>query len=235
MDKNDPIGNAIWDYELDNQPEDINVDSDITEEDIIPIDYLFRTYLDFPPLEITAMKACNGKILDVGAGAGPHSKYLIEKGFDVTTVESSPNAHRYLKKFLPQATHYCSSILDFNIGKYDTILLLMNGIGLAGTAEEVEPFLNHLSSLLSTGGSILCESTDIIELFTDDEGGMWVDLNANYYGDFRFNMRYKDSESGWFNWVYVDLKNLDKFASNVGLQLTLLDTDDSSFLVQLKK
>lgn len=235
MDKKDPIGNAIWDYELQNQPEDIIVESDILDPDIIPIDYLFRTYNLFPPLEVRAMEMCKGKILDIGAGAGPHSKYLINKGFDVSTVESSPNAHRYLKKFLPQGHHYPNKILDFNTGKYDTILLLMNGIGLAGTAKEIVPFLKHLSSLLAIGGSIICESTDVIDIFTDDEGGQWVDLNTNYYGEFKFNMKYKDSESGWFNWVYPDLKLLNKFATKAGLELTLLDTQENSFLVQLIK
>lgn len=235
MDKKDPIGKAIWDYHTQNSPEDIVVESDLVEDDYLPIDYLFRGYNSFPKLEVTAMEYCKGKILDVGAAAGPHAKFLIENGFDVSTIESSPLAHRYLKEVLPKTTHYSSRIQELNTGKYDTLLLLMNGIGLAGTTDNVTPFLKHLASLLNPGGSILCDSTDVQNVFEDEDGGLWVDLNANYYGEFKFNMKYKGSASGWFSWVYLDVKNLEKFANEAGLQLTLLDDDENSFLVQLKK
>ena len=235
MNKKDPIGNAIWDYHTNDNPEDIVVESDLIEDDFLPIAHLMRTFDDFPKLEATAMKYCKGKTLDVGAAAGPHTKYLLEKGHEVTTLEISPFALRYLEVVFPKAKHYSTPILDFDKGKYDTILLLMNGIGLAGTFNGVSPFLKHIASLLAPGGSILCDSTDVQNVFEDEEGALWVDLNANYYGEFKFNMKYKDSESGWFNWVYVDLKNLEKFANEAGLDLTLLEDDENSFLVQLKK
>lgn len=235
MEEKDPMGRAIWDYHLGKQPEDVIVESDILADDPFPIDYLFRTYDDFSSLEKSAMKMCKGKILDVGAGAGPHSKYLIEKGFEVSTIESSPNTHRYLKKALPQANHYFGEILDFNAKTFDTILLLMNGIGIAGTAKQVPSFLEHLAQLLNDGGSIICESTDVFDIYTHEDGSFWLDLNSNYYGDFKFSMKYKDIKGDWFDWVYVDLKKLDKFANAAGLHLTLLDTYEDSFLVQLKK
>jgi SAM-dependent methyltransferase len=235
MDKKDPIGNAIWDYHTNNSPQDILVESDLTEDDFLPIEHLMRTFSNFPKLEISAMKHCKGTILDIGAAAGPHTRYLLEKGHDLTTLEVSPIALRYLKEVFPQATHYSTPISDFITGQYDTILLLMNGIGLAGTFNEVASFLKHVSSLLAPGGSILCDSTDVQNIFEDEDGALWVDLNANYYGEFKFNMKYKDSESGWFNWVYVDVKNLEKFANEAGLSLTLLEDDENSFLVQLKK
>lgn len=235
MNTKDPIGSAIWDYHTNNNPTDITVESDLIDDDFLPINHLMREFADFPKLEATAMNFCEGKILDVGAAAGPHAKYLLGKGHDVTTLEVSPQAYKYLKEVYPTAKHYSTPILEFNSGKYDTILLLMNGIGLAGTFNEVTPFLKHVSSLLSPGGSILCDSTDVQNVFEDEEGGLWVDLNANYYGEFKFNMKYKESESDWFNWVYVDLKNLEKFANEAGLSLTLLEEDENSFLVQLKK
>src|SRR5690554_7430888 len=97
MDIKDPIGNAIWDYHTKNDPEDITVESDLVEDDILPIDVLFRQFDTFSLLEIKAMEHCKGNVLDVGAAAGPHAKYITEKGFDVTTIESSPIAHRYLQ------------------------------------------------------------------------------------------------------------------------------------------
>lgn len=235
MNNNDPIGSAIWDFYEKKEPLDITVESDITEDDVLPINHLFREFDDFPKLEQKAMSFCRGKILDVGAGAGPHTKYLLSKGFDVTTLEISPKAHSYLKASFPAAKHYSSSILEFNQEQYDTILLLMNGIGLAGTFNEVVPFLQHVASLLKPGGIIICDSTDVQNVFQDEDGGLWVDLNSNYYGEFKFNMKYKESESDWFNWVYIDVKTFEEAAEKAGLQLIYLDDDENSFLVKLKK
>ncbi|HLW29992.1 MAG TPA: methyltransferase domain-containing protein [Brumimicrobium sp.] len=231
----DPIGYAILDYISQNDPQDIIVESDLVEDDVLPIDILFRNFDSFPKLEVTAMKYCKGKILEVGAAAGPHAKYLVKQGFDVSTVEISEIAHNYMKENIPEATHYLTDILEFNTGKYDTILLLMNGIGMAGTYKKMTHFLKHLSTLLAPGGSIICDSSDVQNVFEDDEGGLWVDLNSDYYGEFKFNMKYKDSESGWFNWVYIDFKNLEKSANEAGLKIELLDDDENSFLVQIKK
>lgn len=235
MRKNDPVGAAVWDYHNQNEPGDIVVECDVLDDDVLPIDLLFRNYDEFPKLEVAAMKHCKGKILDVGPAAGPHAKYLVSQGFDVTTVEISPESHRYLEMALPEAKHYLTHIMDFNTGKYDTILLLMNGIGLAGTYKKVTPFLKHLATLLEPGGTIIGDSSDVQNVFTDDEGGLWVDLNAEYYGEFEFNMKYKDTESGIFNWVYIDYKNLEKSATEAGFKLTLLDDDENSYLVQFTK
>lgn len=231
----DPIGMAIWDYYLNDNPIDIIVECDIMEDDFIPVDYLFRKYKDFPTIEKKAMEYCEGKILDVGAAAGPHTKYLLDKGFDVTTVEVSPNAHRYLIKELPAGKHYLTPILNFNDGKYDTILLMMNGIGLSEDFDGVVPFLKHLASLLSDSGSILAESTDVYDIFEDEDGGLWVDLNTRYYGEFNFNMKYKNVESGWFKWLYLDENNFIKFAEEAGLKAEILLNEENSFLIQLKK
>lgn len=235
MNKNDPIGEAIWDYYHNNNPLNIDVESDITDIDIMPIEYLFRNYSMFPELEKVAMKHCKGKILDVGAAAGPHALYLADQGFEVETIDISPKANAYLKEVLPNSIHHLGKIQDFSKNKYDTILLLMNGIGLAGTYDEITPFLAHLASLLEEGGCILAESTDVIDVFEDDDGGIWIDLNANYYGEFRFNMKYKDAESGWFNWTYLDRNSFSVLAEKAGLEVDFIFDNNDSFLVKLTK
>jgi hypothetical protein len=88
---------------------------------------------------------------------------------------------------------------------------------------------------LSEGGKILCDSSDIKYLYEDDEGGYWVDLNAGYYGDFKFQMNYKDHTSKWFEWLYVDLENLTSIAEKVGLLVNLLHEEDGQYLVELTK
>jgi hypothetical protein len=47
----DPIGSAIHDYAASKKPADIIVSSDICEDDIIPVEVLFRKFDEMPELE----------------------------------------------------------------------------------------------------------------------------------------------------------------------------------------
>lgn len=232
-DKKDPMGQAILDYASSKINTDIIVKSEICDDDIIPSQYLFRTYEQFPEIEKIAIQNCNGKVLDIGAGAGVHAKALIEKNLNLTCIDTSPGAIKHLKD-----SGIDASQIDFfslkTDEKFDTILLLMNGIGIAGTLSHLEFTLLKLKDLLADGGKIIFDSSDIKYLYEDEEGGLWVDLNTEYYGNFKFQMEYKDHTSDWFNWLYVDLENLTKTAQNAGLMTNILYNKDNHYLVELK-
>ena len=169
-----------------------------------------------PPIEKKALQLCKGKILDVGAAAGCHSKWLTENNHKVLAIDTSKGAIEYLEsQNIP-----CTEI-DFHLHSnqtYDTILLLMNGIGIAGKLHRLEPFLMHAKTLLNTGGQIICDSTDIQYLYEDDEGGRWIDLNSAYYGEMEFQMEYKSVKSDWFPWLYIDFETLQQKCDNVGMK-----------------
>ena len=76
MEKNDPVGQAILAYAKNQKPKDILVCSDLCDDDIIPVEVLFRGIEEMPELEKKAMTLCRGSVLDVGAGAGIHAGYL---------------------------------------------------------------------------------------------------------------------------------------------------------------
>ena len=48
-------------------------------------------------------------------------------------------------------------------------------------------------------------------------------------------MKYKNVESGWFKWLYLDENNFIKFAEEAGLKAEILLNEETSFLIQLKK
>ena len=94
----DSIGQAILDFTKSKKPFDIIVKADLCDDDIIPIETLFRSFEEMPKLEQKAMQLCKGKILDVGACAGPHSRYLSDSGFNVSAIDTSPGAVLYLNE-----------------------------------------------------------------------------------------------------------------------------------------
>lgn len=228
----DPIGQAILDYAKNKKPFDIVVSSDICDDDIIPIEVLFRTYNEMPEIEKKALNLCKGNVLDVGAGAGIHCHELIKKGLKVHALDNSLGAIHYLKNIGIQSHH--SSFIDFkSASKYDTLLMMMNGIGIAGTLSNLEKTLLHAKSLLNKGGQIICDSSDVRYLYEDEDGALWIDLNSEYYGNFRFQMHYKKISGSWFDWLYVDYDNLHKAAVKLGFRSVKVYEQDNHYLAQL--
>ncbi len=229
---NDPIGQAILDYSKNKKPFDIIVSSDICDDDIIPIEVLFRTYKEMPEIEKKAIKFCQGRVLDVGAGAGIHCHELIKNGFAVHAIETSQGAVDYLKSIgIPSTLSSFESYISPS--KFDTILMMMNGIGIAGTLSNLEKTLLHAKSLLRPGGQIICDSSDIRYLYEDDDGSIWMDLNSDYYGNFRFQMHYKQISGSWFDWLYVDYDNLHQIATKLGFKSVKVLEQENHYLAQL--
>lgn len=215
----DPIGRAVYDYHFNSIKQPIIVHSDAFDDDTIDTAYLFRSYKQMPVLEKKAMTLCKGTVLDVGACAGAHSVYLQEKGFEITAMDTSALCcevlkNRHLRSVIQQ------DIFKFNNQTFDTILMLMNGTGIAETLSGLDVLLHHLKTLLNPGGQILIDSSDLIYLFEQEDGSVILDLNAEkYYGEMVFQTEYNRWVSQPFPWLYVDLNNLENAIDKNQLKL----------------
>lgn len=231
--ENDSIGTAILAFHQHKTAPDIIVSSDICDDDVIPVEYLFRSYEEMPEIEKTALNNCVGSVLEIGAGAGMHAKELIKRGHPVTPIDISPGAVEYMISQNIPAKEI--DFFELPNEKFDTLLLLMNGLGIAQNLSSLEGFLLHAQSYLTENGKILCDSTNVQYLYEDDEGGMWLDLASEYHGNFKFKMTFKEVETDWFDWLYVDFNTLLEKASNVGLNVRLLMEDEEHYLVEMTK
>jgi len=218
----DIIGKALLDYQSGNFTEDIKTFSSLDEEDVMPLAYLFRNFDQMPIIEQTALNWCKGSILDIGCGAGSHSLYLQQQNMEVTALDSSEGAIATCQaRGVQRVSH--SEINSYSATTYDTLLLLMNGIGLAGTVKHLGDFLEHLKSLLRPNGQILLDSSDIIYMFEQDQdGGYFVSGETQYYGEITFKMTYKGESSEYFNWLYLDFQTLLKEAQNHNLNCEMI-------------
>ena len=217
----DLFGLAILDYQTNNFPEDIITETSISEPDAMSVAYLFRDFELMPQIEQTALNLCFGKILDVGCGAGSHSLYIQNKGFDVTSIDISSNAIKACQlRGLKNAK--VVDILELENQKFDTILLLMNGTGIFRSLSEIQKYLQKLKSLLHPNGQILIDSSDIIYMYDKDSNGNYIIPDDEYYGELTFSISYKKEKDTEFPWLYLDFNLLKKTAKDNGLQANLL-------------
>lgn len=230
----DPIGQAIYNYYFFYDHEKLMVESNYTDEEEIDPAYFFRTLENMPLIEKKALGLCVGKILDIGAGAGCHSLELQKNGFEVISLEKSEKAAEVMKARGVKNV-LVEDIYNFRNEKFDTILLLMNGAGIAGNIAGMKKLLRHLKPMLNTQGQILMDSADINYLFFEDDGSYWIDISSEgYYGEMIYTVKYKNEHSTTFPWLYVDFSTLKRIAAEIGFNSELIEEgEEQSYLAKL--
>ncbi len=228
------MGRAIADYYKIGTADKLRVFSPMFEEDEIPLETLFRKYEDMPAIERKALDMAKGKTLDVGAGSGCHSLVLQQRDVDVTAIDISPLSVETMKsRGVKNAIEQ-----DFFTLKelYDTILMLMNGIGIVGTLERLPVFFHHLDKILAPGGQLICDSSDIRYVFEDENGMMEVPKEMDYYGEQSFRLQYKDTIGDSFPWLYVDANTLKQVAKENGYEVEVVaEGEHYDYLAKITK
>ena len=213
----DPMGAAILDFQKQGKAARLRVLSSMFEEDEMPVKHLFRSVPEMPVLEQKALQLAKGRVLDIGAGSGCHTLALQEKGFTVKAIDISPLSCEAMKlRGVKDAE--CINLFDDHLGTgFDTILLLMNGTGIAGKIEHLPALFQRLKALLNPGGQILIDSSDLKYIYENEDGSFDINLNGAYYGEVDYQMIYKDVKGDSFDWLYVDFPLLKSIAETYGL------------------
>lgn len=216
----DPMGAAISDFHRHGQAGRLRVFSPDFDEDEIPVETLFRSFDEMPPLEQQALRMASGAVLDVGAGAGCHTLALQDMGHDVTAIDISPLSVQTMQERGVQN----ALLQDFwdVAPSFDTILMLMNGIGIVGTVDALPRFFRHIDMILAPGGQLLLDSSDLCYLFEDEDGNVELPSSDVYYGQLTYQMQYKRVKGSPFPWLYIDFPLLARIASENGFDCQLV-------------
>lgn len=219
MEKPDIQGRALLDYFLGKEevPLILHTSYGVVEE--MPVDVFFRDRDDFSKLERLALQACRGKVLDIGAGAGSFALELQQEGLQVKALEFSPlSCHIMRQRGVQEVLQ--ADIWQYKEEKFDTLLLMMNGLGLAEKLNKLSSFLTRLKDLMKPDGQIICDSSDITYLYAGtglpEEG---------YFGEIEYCYEYEEEEGEWFSWLYVDPATLAVYCDGLGLKLQVLHTN----------
>jgi len=225
----DILGQALYDHYHQLQPHKLWIHNQYGPKEEMPVDTYFRGEDDMPDLEWLALNECRGCVLDIGAGAGSHALALQKRGMNVTALEISPLAVQVMQnRGVKQTT--LADIFTYNQNKFDTLLLLMNGVGLAGTIAGLTQLLTHLGTLLNDGGQILFDSSDVAYLY---EGKLPAE---DYYGEISYQYEYNRQKTDWFKWLYADEHIMQTIATDAGFKMeVLLEDEYDQYLARLTR
>lgn len=224
----DIFGRALRDYFDEKPVSTLWLYNTYGEPEEMPIDIFFRDIEDMPELERLALKHCKGKILDVGAGVGSHALLLQSNNMDVTALEISSGACQIMKeRGVKNVVN--EDFFSYSAGTFDTILLLMNGIGLCSQLSNLDTFLKHARELLAPKGCLVFDSSDLSYLYQTQPYP-----KDHYYGEIGYQYQYKNELGDWFQWLYVDQYTLKEVAEQEGwnCELLLMEATDQ-YLVKL--
>jgi len=229
----DLFGQAILDYQVNNSPENLFTETDITETDEMEVSYLFRTYQDMPKLEQKALDMSSGKVLDIGCGAGNYPVKLAHQlsNFDCTLVDLS---QPMLDKAYERLQGLTSGKVEIIKGDFRTVALKENSYDvIIATAvlhhlrddQDWEQAFEKLYRLLKKGGSLW-----IFDLVIQDHEAIQHLIYHQHYVAYLTNLKDESYRDHVFN--YIEYEDTPR---SLTYQLNLLKTVGFNFVDVLHK
>lgn len=223
-----PCGLALMDYFRGDYSAKISIHRDDGHTDDMAISTFFREPSNFSRLECTALDLCKGYVLDIGAGAGPDSLALQEKGFSVCAIDISPEACEIMRTRGVEEV-YCTDIYDFIGGPFDTILMLCHGLGLLETLSGLDRFLEYTHRLVKASSQIIFDSLDVrhtsnlmhLAYHEANRGA------GRYFGELRLQIEYKGRKWPIWKWLHVDPETLTVHAREAGWHCEVIMQEES--------
>lgn len=211
-----PLGRALLEHHRDGADEPLRLHSDLGEVDELPVDFFFRDEDELGELERIALEEARGRILDVGAGAGVHALALQERGHEVTAIDVVPAAVEVMEaRGVEDARR--ADVFQFDDARYDTVLMLLNGIGMVGTLSGLERFLTSAPRLLAGGGQLLLDSADLRPRVGGDRRE-----DGRYAGEVHLQLEYRGERGAPYPQLYVDPETLASRAEERGWRVEVL-------------
>lgn len=196
--------------------------------------HFFREPAHMSDLEQMALAKCQGHVLDLGAGAGAHALALQSRGMNVVAVDWDLHSCQVMRLRGVQHVRQVD-FWEIDLGHFDTILMLMNGIGMCANVEGLERWFQKCSTEMRPGALLLADSSQW--QLTHDEHG--IDLHDAYLGEVTFHLQAKIAgrdRTESLRWIFPEIALLEALAEESQMVFNILaDREDGSFLFTLTK
>jgi SAM-dependent methyltransferase len=205
------------------------VHSSLGESDDLPVRVFFRDEEDFFSFEQTALELCRGRVLDAGAGTGVHALELQRRGFEVRAIDVLPEAVAIMwGRGVVDAV--LTDLYEHEEARFDTLLMLMNGIGPVGRIGELRRFFEAARRLIAPSGQILVDSGEamICEPRAGAPRHVWPPpTSEGYGGEAWIRLEYAGEIGPPFRELYLGVEEMMTHAALCGWRCDIAFTDDS--------
>jgi len=197
----------------------------------------FRNYSNFSEREKVAIKNCKGKILDIGAGVGPHALELQKRGHNIIAIDICEKACIIMKKRGVKKVK-CQNPYEIQTNDFDTLLILGCSIGFVEDLNGLKEFLEYAKSLLNPEGIILMDSRDI-RMTNNQKHIDYHQANiqmGKYRGEIRLRIEFEGIIGKDFQILHIDPDKLREIANITNWDLEILSKESTGiYLGKLKK
>lgn len=219
-----PLARALVDVHGGDRDAKLCVRSSLWEDEIVSATEYYRPFdLPLPEIERRALSACRGRVLDAGAGAGRHALELQHRGLEVVALDVAPEAVAVMRD---RGVHDARTgdVFTLEGERFDTVLMLMHGLGVVGTLAGLTRFLDRLTTLMRPGGQLLADSADLT--LAVDAGTITQLADEGYAGEVEFQLVYGALEGPPYPWLFIDPRTLERMAAGRGLETEVLARGD---------
>lgn len=203
------------------------------------VDFYFAEYDHWSATDQQAMTYVNGRVLDIGAGAGRHSLYLQEQGHELVAVDVSDGCIEVCKRRgINDVRKLALDEIDNSLGMVDSVLMLGNNFGLVGTPENAKRFLRQLHTLMPTDGRILAGMRN--PYGTDNPVHLqYHERNrkaGHMAGQLKLRCRYLNVVGDWFDLLFMSPDEMREICTETGWHIaTILGNKDNLYVAVLEK
>jgi len=199
----------------------------------------FQEHGEWPESEVQALTYAQGKVLDIGCGAGRHSLYLQQLGFDVTGVDVSPMAIKTCQERGLHKTQVASiTQVSRKMGTFDTILMMGNNFGLVGNPQRAVWLLQRFYGMTSPSARIIAQTRDVYQT-NDPDHLVYHKQNrerGRMSGQIRLRVRYKKYITPWIDLLFLSAAELQELLKPTKWSIKeILDDPSGNYVAIIEK
>jgi hypothetical protein len=230
LESSDILGAALLDFQKTGTGHRLIAHTSYGPDETYFLDYFFRDIDRMPDLEHYALSLCSGKILEIGAGAGSHALLLQQDEKDIVAMDTSAGCVNVMvMRGVLKVQHM--DVFNLSAGGYNTLLLLMNGIGIVKNLKGLVRFLEKAEDITSSHAQIIFDSTDVSYALHEDSRE-----SGRYLGEMKYQFDYRGVKGPWFDWLYIDQAHLFEICDKTHwLPTILFEEGKGHFLARLLK
>ena len=195
------------------------------------VEYEAAEYLstEFAEHETEALGYAHGRVLDIGCGAGRHSLWVAGRGHDVMGIDVSSGALEVCRlRGLDQVRHLSVFESDLPPSTYDSVLLMGNNMGMAGTLEGTRTMLRNAHEAAAPGALLIASFVpmDFVPAREWPEDGM----------KFSHRIEYNGRAGPVFDWLFFKTSGLREILDQQGWHThrVLRGPDVQSYIIAAK-